>query len=430
MSDRPRKVLLLSYAYPPAGGSGVIRAAALASRLPEAGWETTVLCSYDVTFYADRSWLGTPALSRRILRVPGPLPPQKPWRSGHEGVRSLTGWTPGPRRALPMIKSFLRFHLGIPDRALLWVPAAVRAGLREITRSRPDAILATGGPWSTLVLGALLSRRSGVPLVADFRDTWAAGAFGRPTGPLKRCVDRVLERFVVSRAGAVTVILPSLEEDLRGRHGSRMPESVHVIPNGFEPLPPAGPRPENSPYTVLYTGSLAFTEDPVPFLKALARVRAGREIVFRQVGVSGPDIHGKDLREHVETLGLAGICDVEGPMERHEILKLQQDADLLLALGGPIGIPGGGLPNKLLEYAASGTPVLALCPADGVMSRFVAETGIGLAVDPTDQDRVAGALAGLKDGSLARPERNEAALRPYRWDETARRFAAVLESVL
>jgi glycosyltransferase involved in cell wall biosynthesis len=277
----------------------------------------------------------------------------------------------------------------------------------------------------------MLSGRTGVPLVADFRDTWAAGAFGRPTGPLKRLVDRTLEGYVVRRAAAVTVILPSLEADLRARHGATLPERVLVVPNGFEPLPPGPPRPEGRPFTVLYTGSLAFTEDPRPFLRALAAARAaGRDVVFRLVGVSGPDVHGKDLREHVEALGLRDACRVEPPRERHEVLGLQREADLLLVLGGPIGVPGGGMPNKLLEYAGSGTPVLAITPPDGVMSRFVTETGIGVAAAPTDDAALAEALTGLADGSFLLPERDEAALHPYRWEDTARRIAALLDELV
>ena len=92
-------------------------------------------------------------------------------------------------------------------------------------------------------------------------------------------------------------------------------------------------------------------------------------------------------------------------------------------------VPGGGLTNKLLEYAGSETPVLAVAPRDGVMTRFVEETGVGVSVPPDDGEGLRSVLRELSGGIFRAPARREEALARYRWRRTAERFAAILDGI-
>src|SRR5690606_3349124 len=200
-----RRVLLVSYHFPPVGGAGVQRPAKFVRYLPEFGWDVTVLQAANPS---------VPLLDHSLL---DDLPPEtvtikaRTLEPGYAakaaaGAGTSAGGKPGlGARVKRLIRSGASLALQ-PDPQILWYPAARRAGLKVLREKRHDAIIATAPSYSNLLLGSTLHRRSGLPLLADYRDEWdlsSAYLENAPRDPISWRVQGVMQRRVLRDAAAV-----------------------------------------------------------------------------------------------------------------------------------------------------------------------------------------------------------------------------------
>ena len=364
-----RRVLVAAYHFPPLGGGGVQRWAKHVRYLPEHGWDPVVLTTRSRAFHAYDDTLGAelpPEL--RVLRAGELL-----W--GHR-LRAALARLDLPRP--PVVE-------GWPDRHAGWIPAAVRMGLKEIRRERPDAIATTSPVASAHVVGLALHRLTGVPWVADFRDEfvhhpWAA----RKLGP-QIAADRMLERAIVANAARVVVTTDAA--DLVGMpHGH--PRRVTVT-NGVDPadLPDLAATPERDVFRLSFVGSLYHTIDLAPVLASLARLA--------ESGLLDP------ARCEVRIVGNVGVPRLDagavpvvrtGYVEHPEACREMARASVLLCYVPP---PAHPTPGKVFEYLATGRPILCATGEDNHAWQLVSQLGAGRCADPRDPDALDDALSAL-----------------------------------
>src|SRR5262245_3771627 len=169
-----RRVLLVSYTFPPVGGAGVQRVTKFAKFLPRCGWDVTVLTAENPS---------VPLFDESLARD---VPPEtaicraQTWEPGYAVKASLAGQVPrngtaGGWRPGWWLKAGLRRLVGLalqPDPQILWKPNATRAGIQTLKVRPHHAILVSGPPFSAFLTARELSRRSGLPLIVDYRDEW------------------------------------------------------------------------------------------------------------------------------------------------------------------------------------------------------------------------------------------------------------------
>ncbi len=204
-SKATQRVLIVAYVFPPVGGAGVQRVTKFVKYLPEFGWEATVLTTEnpsvpltDESLLADvppqtkivrartlepgyafkRSFLaGNASAASNVEQAARLLATSKDFENG-VNRRGSTGEPPMLRilgAATAYVKRFLRGAVNLllqPDPQVLWNHHAIEAGLRILSQEKHDAIFVTAPPFSSLLVGAELSRRTGLPLVLDYRDEW------------------------------------------------------------------------------------------------------------------------------------------------------------------------------------------------------------------------------------------------------------------
>lgn len=228
-----RRVLMVSYYFPPLGGIGSLRALKFATYLPEFGWEPTVLAPRHGAYYRDPSLLfpeekvartGSLELSRLGKRALG---------AGGSDTQPA-GVGPFLRRVRGLVRRFVYR----PDAQVGWYPFAVAVGRRVLRERRFDAVFSSSFPITAHLVARRLHRDTGLPWVAEFRDPWTDVA--NPGDPLRRR-DQRLERALASEAAAVVVPSPAWGALFRGK-GARV---VEVITNGYDPadIPPCQPPP-------------------------------------------------------------------------------------------------------------------------------------------------------------------------------------------
>ncbi|MGN6189378.1 MAG: glycosyltransferase [Conexibacter sp.] len=399
-----RRILVVSYYFPPTATVGGHRWHAMCRHLRRLGHETTVITTaaeaagpedaeLDVVRVADL--VASPVL-RRLLRRP-PLP-------------AVSAGAPDRGAPLEKPAPALLTRVVAPDSYLVsWAPAALAATRRLIREREVDVVVTTGPPHSTHAIGLLLGRWR--PLwVADFRDGWGFEPLGEawPTAP-QRAFDRLLERRVVERADAVLGATRPIADDLAARLGGR----ASWVPNGWDPdrAPVDDPArgaggaagAPNGVVRLLHTGKLSGPRgrDPRPLFAALRALRAepsaeGRREV-RLALAGGMDADDERL---IAESGLGDAIEQLGVLDRRAVVTAQREADALLLLTA-LRRNVSEATGKVFEYLASGRPILALAH-DNEAARIVAETGTGLVVPPDDEQAILGALRQLADGRLAR----------------------------
>jgi glycosyltransferase involved in cell wall biosynthesis len=383
-----RRILVVSYYFPPSTAIGGARWAAMQRHLRRMGHDVTVITSGvhgKLPSDAADGVVRTPDLARSgtlraLLRRPALPAPGAP-----------TVDTVAPR---------LLTRVVVPDSLLVsWIPAAL-AEVRRALRGGIDCLVTTGPPDSSHLLGLALGSRSPA-WIADFRDGWRFEPLNPPwpTRP-QRMLDARLERAVAESADVLIGATRPIAQDLARRLGAR----AEWVPNGWDPelalavQDAAAPRVSADGWaTLVHTGTLSGPRgrDPRPLLRALRRLNAeaGRHRRVRLV------LAGRTTAQDQALLAEADLGEAVrhvGLLERSAALALQRGADALVLLTGTHSSEATG---KLFEYLAAGRPILALADANEAQ-RIVALSGTGVTVPPADEERILAALRRVAGGGL------------------------------
>ncbi|MCB9199677.1 MAG: glycosyltransferase family 4 protein [Flavobacteriales bacterium] len=370
-----KRVLIVTYYWPPNGGAGVQRWLKFVKYLPQHGWQPVVYTPENPELVAEDPGLlddvprEAEVIKRRISEPYG-LYKRLTGRGVKEKVHTAflseekrEGWR--DRMAL-----WVRSNFFIPDARVGWVGPSVRF-LKQYLREHPvDVIVTTGPPHSMHLIGLRLKRALGIRWVADFRDPWTNIDFYRQL-KLSRSADRRhrrLEAEVLREADTVVAVGWTLADELRDLGAER----VEVITNGFDPADvPDPPEPVDERYSLVHVGSLTATRNAPGLWKALAKRCAddpefAARFVLRFVG---PVDH--TVLDSIEEAGLADNLERIGPVDHAQAMREMQRARVLLLLLNDTANAKGILTSKLFEYLAVGRPILAVGPKDGDVARVL-----------------------------------------------------------
>ena len=190
------RVLVLSYYFPPMGGVEVQRVTRFVRHLPGRGWQPVVVSTRGGFHTSwDHARLRDLPSELSVVRVRAPEhgPSVRRTERLAQGADVEQRFRDSRRlgdRLARRLEAFDRRYLCFPDEKNWWALAALLPAMRELRKCQADVVLATGFPWSTLALGARLSRLTGVPLVVDMRDSWTTDPRGWWSSPRHRRLER------------------------------------------------------------------------------------------------------------------------------------------------------------------------------------------------------------------------------------------------
>ncbi len=392
-----RRLLLISYLFPPAGGIGVQRALSLARYLPRYGYRVHVLSARNPA---------TPVMDPDLLRR---LPPevslhraftpeipfhvrQKLWRwiarpredpagaaTGTQGQRA--GWATGAIRRLLS-----------PDPEVVWRPFAYRAAHALIRRHRIETVLVTAPPFSAFLTGVALKRAfPEIQLVSDFRDSWLnfyLSTFDFLQGDSMRRRSTEMERRTVAASDLVVAVTPSIREELAARYPDQPASKFACVLNGYDPEAFAGfrARPHGvSRVVVTYVGTVYTASSPRYYFRALESLPEAVRARFETRFI------GRVTPEERPLLDRPGVREL-GFLPQAEAFRHLEETDyVLLVMTDAASVTG-----KIFEYLATGKPILAFSPPGGEVTRILEQTGGGWCVDPQD---LAGARKMLEEAA-------------------------------
>lgn len=430
-----KRVLVITYYWPPTGGGGVMRWLKFSKYLPAYGWEPVIFTPENPDpSIIDESLTGEVPGGLEVIRLPiwepydiyrkltGKKKTEK-FKAGYIAEASAKGWK-------DRLSVFIRGNLMIPDPRKYWIRPAVRHLTGYLKTSPVDAIVTTGPPHSMHLIGMKLKRATGIPWLADFRDPWTHIDFYHRLR-LTRWADRKhrrLEKQVLAEADEVVTVSWSWAHDFERIH----PGTILVVTNGYDPQDFNLADPEtDTDFSLTHIGSFNRDRNPLILWKVLGD-KAKSDPLFRQklkirfVGQTDHAIHDS-LKEQ----GLEGCIEDHGFVDHKRSLELLGRSQVLLLPLNDAPNIAGIIPGKLFEYLATGRPVLLIGPEDGDSARIIRETGAGKVAGLKDQVLTAQIIDELfgeyMEKGLLKPARG--GIERYSRERLAGDMAAILDSM-
>ena len=369
-----KKVLMIAYHYPPLGGGGVFRTLKFTKYLPQFGFQPYVLTVKN-------------PMQMRITRdttLLGEIPPQvKVFRTFSFEHRVL--------RAPRLLNIDLKWFY-IPDVNIGWIPFAVHQGQKIIKKEAIDTIYATAPPFTNFLIGYLLKRKTGKPLVLDFRDPWTQNVFAKYPTMFHRKIEEKIEKSILKIADYIITTTEPMRLKLMEKY-PLVKGRCGTITNGFDSEDFEDiTSTRTKKFTITYTGYLYGFRTAKHFLIALKNLLKQNNKIRNKIQVVFAGPTNKQTENIVKELELENVVKIIGYIPHRTSLKLMVNSDVLLLIiateevfdekTGSLMIPG-----KIFEYLGAKKPILALIPR-GAAADLIRSTNTGIIVPPTDTNSI------------------------------------------
>ncbi len=399
-----KRLLIITYYWPPTGGSGVQRWVKFSKYLPEFGWQPVVYTPENPEQLArDESLLNDIPACAEVIKTHISEP--------YELYRRLTGGKAG-QEVNPVnaqrktwkqrLSLWIRGNCFIPDPRVGWVRPSVRF-LKKYLREHPvDAVVTTGPPHSVHLIGLGLKKALGLRWIADFRDPWTEMFYYKHLG-LSAAADRRhrrLEQAVLDGADKIISVSPPVAADFQAR--TKTP--VVLITNGFDEadfrgeslastpgvqgfpgqkkwpeksLDTPAPQRQRTEIRLVHTGLFAADGNPLKLWDALAeRCEADPDFRARlQIRLAGKV--DAAITDAIRARGLGDNLVELGYLPHDETVREQREADILLLPLRREPEYAKVLPGKIFEYLAARRPVLGIGQEDGAAATVLRDAAAG-----------------------------------------------------
>lgn len=405
--DRVRRVLFVSYLFPPTGGVGVQRITKFVKHLPACGWTPSVLTAANPSVPLRDETLCRDVPPGTIIRTARTLEPGYRWKeSVAGGDAAATGWTKRLQAGVRQAARSLANSLLQPDPQILWRPHAIRAGLDLLRETPHDAIVATGPPFSTFLVGAALSRKTRLPLILDYRDEWGISNRyweNKRQGWLANRLQARMQNSVNRAADVILATSPSSAgalAELAEAAGSFA--RTTWIYNGFDPddfqpgaLPDALPAEHAGKLRLTCVGTLWNLNPVAPIVRGVRRlIHQSPDLASRlELVVVGRRMPEQEAE--LDQLNGSPVTVRRLPFVPHDqAVAAMRDADALLLLNADLPHAERIINAKSFEYIAARRPMLVAAPRGDLWTLLedIPETHL---CRPADTAGIAEALAGL-----------------------------------
>tara|TARA_B100000780_G_scaffold279120_1_gene255724 strand:+ start:4763 stop:6058 length:1296 start_codon:yes stop_codon:yes gene_type:complete len=379
------RLLVITYYWPPAGGPGVQRWLKTSKELKKKGVDVEILTldensatyplkdvslvleTENITVHKTKSinWFHSYQNITRRKEVP------------FSGFANQAG-KPGP---LQKISRFIRGNFFLPDPRKGWNRFAVKEAIILHAKKPYDAIITTGPPHSTHLIGKALKRRINCLWFADFRDPWTDIYYYRQFYPtfLARHYDNHLERSVLRKSDMIITVSNDLKRILNNKVPEVPKDKFLEIPNGYDPedFSKTKTRSRNETFTLVYAGTLTL-DYPVESLYSSLKI-----ILNKSSNSLSLKIAGRPAEECVKYLYELSNrysnfqFESLGYISHQKSVKLMESSDMLLLLIPDLPNNKGILTGKIFEYIGSGRPIWGFGPKDGDAQDILQECKAG-----------------------------------------------------
>lgn len=392
-SNQGKRILIITYYWPPSGGAGVQRWVKFVKYLCELGWEPVVYTPENPESPSlDESLLKDVPENLEVIRTKiwEPFDIYRKFVGKKKDEKINAGFLKEKNAKNKWVENFsvwVRGNFFIPDARKYWIKPSIKILTTYLKNNPVDYIISSGPPHSMHLIGRGLKRELGIPWVADFRDPWTNIDFYKEL-KLTKMADRKhhkLEKSVLTEADLCVTIGPRMKQEFEA-FGAK---NVTVITNGYdeEDLPEFTVEKDEK-FSIAHIGTLNSSRNPIVLWQVLSELVQEIEDFKSNLEIKLVGKVDVSVIQSLEEKGLMPYVNQIPYLEHDKAILEQQKSKLLLLLVNDTPNAKGILTGKMFEYLSSKTPVLGIGPVDGDAATILNETEAGRMFDYNDPDAV------------------------------------------
>ncbi len=373
-----KKILIVTYYWPPAGGPGVQRWLKFVKYLPDFGFEPHVYIPENPTYpILDEHWVDE--VSNKAVIVKNKI--REPYRLASFLSRTTTqkissGIIPKVKKQsfLQKLMLWIRGNIFIPDARVLWVKPSVHFLKDYLVQHQIDTLITTGPPHSLHLIGLQLKEQMNLKWIADFRDPWTTIGYHKELRLTENSTQKHkdLERKVLQTADLIVVTSPTTQKEF----AQITSQPITVITNGYD-VEKGIPFILDEKFTIAHIGSFLSDRNPRILWKAL------KELVKEEPGFAADfqlKLIGKVSQDVLDTIAefkLDKFVYNLGYLPHNKAIEHQRSSQVLLLIEIDSEQTRCIIPGKLFEYMVSERPILAIGPPESDFESILKETNTG-----------------------------------------------------
>ena len=432
-----KKILIITYYWPPSGGIGVNRCLKFARYLRKYGWEPVIYTAENPDYpYLDienekQVPEGIEVLKHKII---------EPFRfykffSGkgkNEAMTNPIHARDGKRKLINNISIWIRGNFFIPDARSLWIKPSVKFLSKYLEKNKIDALLTDGPPHTNTVIACRLSQKFDIPWLADFQDPWTQVDYYK-LFKLTRWADKKhhrLEQETFATAKKMTIASPTWKKDLEAIGA----KNVDVIFWGYDEqdFNEIDPVPSNK-FTLYHAGMFGFDRHAGTLFEVLKELKEEINGFDKDLEIKLAGFIDYSIIQSIEQNGLKENLNNLGAIPRKKALQHTLESHILLLLINKADNALGRIPGKLFELMRANRSILALGDEGSDVQKIITKSNAGTYCEYDNKETIKNYLkeqyANYKQGSKKSTLLTKN-IEEYSVENQTKKIASYLDSII
>ncbi|MEY4462229.1 MAG: hypothetical protein RLY98_769 [Bacteroidota bacterium] len=378
-NNSTKKLLIITYYWPPAGGPGVQRWLKFVKYLPDFDVQPIVFIPENPTYpIVDSNLVAEVSDKAIILKTPIFEPYQlASFLSKNKTKKISSGIIPNQKKQsfLEKVMLWVRGNLFIPDARVFWVKPSVAYLEKYIRENEIDTIITSGPPHSLHLIGLELKQKMDLKWLADFRDPWTTIGYHKSLRLSQYAAKKhkQLERQVLNSADTIIVTSKTTKAEFQ----ALTTKPIEVITNGFD-VEKVDKQSLDTKFSLAHIGSFLSERNPKIVWESLVELCIEIPDFKSHLEIKLIGAISQEVLETIEQFGLNSFLNNLGYVSHAEAVAHQRKSQVLLLIEINSEETKSILPGKLFEYMVSERPILAIGPKDSDFAEIITNTNSGV----------------------------------------------------
>ncbi len=389
MEPKQKKLLIITYYWPPAGGPGVQRWLKFVKYLPEFDVQPIVYVPENPTYPIVDAHLETEVSDKAIILKKSIFEPYQlaSFISKNKTKKISSGIIPNQKKQsfLEKLMLWVRGNLFIPDARVFWVKPSVSYLEKYIRENEIDTIVTSGPPHSLHLIGLELKQKMNLKWLADFRDPWTTIGYHKSLrlSDYAAKKHKKLESQVLNSADTIIVTSKTTKTEFQAITS----KPITVITNGFD-VEKVEQQTLDVKFSLAHIGSFLSERNPLILWESLVELLQELPDFKSHLEIKLMGAVSQEVLETISQFGLTSYLNNLGYVSHSEAVAHQRKSQVLLLIEINSEDTKSIIPGKLFEYMVSERPIVAIGPKDSDFAEIIINTNTGVFFDYSEKARL------------------------------------------